>query len=141
MRSKTNCVLTCLTIAFAAALALAEDLKLYPGAKLDQKASHDASSGRAHCQVYTTEDSFEKVYAFYRAAYKEVQWPLRPPRLPSGKDVQWAYFILDGGKDLAHSKYWLKIQRPFILTVGADDLDFKGIRDISTIQTVRRDQE
>ena len=54
------------------------------------------------------------------------------PKLPSGQQIRWAFFIIDGGKDLLSSRYWMKIQRPYV--GGADA---KDIRDISVIQTVR----
>ena len=85
--------------------------------------------------MYTTNDSFDKVYAFYKGLYKEVSLMSSHvgSLLPSGKAVQWAFFTLDGEKDLAHSKYWFKIQRPLILSA-----DMKDIRDVSVIQTARK---
>ena len=41
-------------------------------------------------------------------------------------------FILDEGKDLASSKYGMKIQRRYV-----GDADGQEIRDITVIQTVR----
>jgi hypothetical protein len=119
--------------------ALAQDLKTYPGAKLDPESSRLASAPGAQCQVYTTSDSFEKLYAFYKSVYKEVKWRVPPPTLPSGRPLQWAFFIIDQGADLKSSKYWLKIQHPYIGTIADDGgLDFKDIRDLSVIQTVRK---
>lgn len=112
------------------AVALAQDFKLYPGSKLDEKASRDASATAPGKQsdVYTTTDAFDKVYAFYKGLYKEYTMP----RMPPGRQIKWAFFILDGGKDLSNSKYWMKIQRPYI--GGADG---KDVRDVTVIQTVR----
>jgi hypothetical protein len=118
--------------------ALAQAFRLYPGSKADEKAGRQASARNVQCEVYTTADRFETVYAFYKGLYQEHRWPVTPPKLPSGKEIQWAYFILDGGKDLAHSKYWVKIQRPYIGTIDEGSLDFKDIRDVTVIQTVRR---
>jgi hypothetical protein len=64
--------------------------------------------------------------------YREYTMPSSSPRLPSGQSNRWAFFILDEGKDLASSKYWMKIQRPYV--GGADGQE---IRDITVIQTVR----
>jgi hypothetical protein len=114
--------------------SLAQDLKLYPGAKLDEKSSQEASAAAPgkQSEVYITADTFEKVYAFYKGAYKEYTMSSSSPKLPSGQQIRWAFFIIDGGKDLATSKYWMKIQRPYV--GGADGQD---VRDITIIQTVR----
>ena len=119
-------------------LALAEEFKVYPNAKLDVPTSRQASSSRTQCQVYTTDDSFDKLYAFYKGQYKEFPWKLPKPKLPSGKELQWAYFILDGAPDLVHSKHWLKIQRPLAMTADLGELELKDIRDVSVIQTISR---
>jgi hypothetical protein len=113
---------------------LAQDFKPYPGAKLDEKASREASAAASgkQSQVFTTEDTFEKVYSFYKSLYKEYTMSSSSPKLPSGQALRWAFFILDGGKDLASSKYWMKIQRPYV--GGADEQE---VRDITVIQTVR----
>jgi hypothetical protein len=119
--------------------ATAQDFRQYPGSNLDDKASQQASAVARgmECRVFTTSDSYDKVYAYYKGLYKEFTAPFPRQKLHDGTDVKWAFFILDGGKDLAHSKYWMKIQRPYITTVD-DNADFQGIRDISVIQTVRR---
>src|SRR5260370_10992838 len=112
---------------------LAQDFKPYAGAKLDEKGSRDASAAAPGktSQVYTTADAFDKVVAFYKGLYKD--FAMRgAPKLPSGQQIQWAFFILDGGKNLTDSKYWMKVQRPYV--GGADGQD---IRDVTVIQTVR----
>jgi len=62
-------------------------------------------------EVYTTRDAFDKVTAFYKRLYKE--FPMRRPKscLPDSES-NGPFLILDGGKDLWASKYWMKIQRP-----------------------------
>jgi hypothetical protein len=113
---------------------LAQDFKPYPGSKLDQKGTRDASAAAPGKQsdVYTTDDAFDKVYAFYKGLYKEYTMMRGTPRLPSGQQLKWAFFILDGAQDFSKSKYWMKIQRPYV--GGADS---KDIRDLTVIQTVR----
>jgi hypothetical protein len=115
-------------------LCLAQDFKPYGGAKLDEKASREASAAAPgkESEVYTTSDPLDKVYGFYKALYKEFTMRSTGPKLPSGQQVKWYFFILDGGTTLANSKLWLKIQRPYV--GGADGQD---IRDITIIQTVR----
>ena len=112
---------------------LAQNYKPYPGAKLDEKSSREASAAAPgkQSQVFTTGDVFEKVYSFYKALYKEYTMS-SSPKLPSGQPLKWAFFILDGEKDLATSKYWMKIQRPYI-----GGVDGQEVRDITVIQTVR----
>ena len=111
---------------------LAQDFKSYSGAKLDEKASREASAAAPgkQSEVYTTADNYDKVYAFYKGQYKEIQMR-GAPKLPSGQQIKWAFFAVDGGKDLKESKYWMKIQHPFM--GGADG---KDIRDVTIIQTV-----
>jgi hypothetical protein len=113
---------------------LAQDFKPYAGSKLDEKASSEASAAAPgkQSQVYTTGDAFDHVCAFYKGLYKEFTMRNSGPRLPSGQQIQWAFFIIDGEKDLKSSKYWMKIQRPYV--GGADG---KDIRDVTVIQTVR----
>src|SRR5260370_860359 len=113
---------------------LAQDFKPYPGSKPDEKGSREASSAAPgkQSEVYTTDDAFDKVYAFYKGLYKEYTMMHGGPKLPSGQQIKWAFFILDGGQDLTKSKYWMKIQRPYV--GGAEG---KDIRDITVIQTVR----
>jgi len=112
---------------------LAQEFKPYAGSKIDEKASSEATAAvpGKQSEVYTTGDAFDKVYAFYKALYKEYSMS-GSPKLPSGQQIKWAFFIIDGGKDLASSKYWMKVQRPYV--GGADGQD---IRDITVIQTVR----
>lgn len=112
---------------------LAQDFKPYAGSKLDEKASREASAAAPgkQSEVYTTGDSFDQVYAFYKGLYKEYTMPSRS-RPHSGPQVKWAFFILDGEKDLASSKHWMKVQRPYI-----GGTDGKDIRDLTVIQTVR----
>ena len=114
---------------------LAQDFKPYTGSKLDQQATRESTAAAPgkQSEVYTTSDSFDKVHAFYKALYKEyTMMHSSGPKLPSGQQVVWAFFILDGGKDLASSKHWMKIQRPYV-----GGTDGKDIRDLTVIQTVQ----
>jgi hypothetical protein len=133
-------IASCSILAIVVTVSAAQDFKQYPGSTLDEQAGHQASAVAKglESQVYTTDDGFDKVYAFYKSLYKEFPTPFPSQKLPGGKEVKWAFFILDGGKDLSRSKYWMKIQRPYIGTIAEDGRgDFKDIRDVSVIQTVR----
>src|SRR5579871_6216688 len=94
-------------------LATAQDFKVYPGSKPDAQAARESSAAAPgkQSEVYTTDDSLDKVYAFYKDKYKEFTMRSTGPKLPSGQQVKWYFFILDGGTTLANSKYWMKIQR------------------------------
>src|SRR5258708_39724373 len=112
MRRSTLLLVACgMLLAAVNVPCLAQDFKPYPGSKLDEKGTRDASAtapGKSS-QVYTTSGAFDKVAAFYKGLYKEL--PMRVgPKLPSGQHIQWAFFILDGGKNLSDSKYWMKVQ-------------------------------
>jgi hypothetical protein len=111
----------------------------YPGATVDEAAGKAASAQRRGfvSEVYTSTDSFDKIYAFYKQKYKEVPTPFPTQTLPSGENVRWAFFLLDSGQDLAHSRFWIKIQRPYIGTLG-NSLDYGDIRNLSVIQTVHQ---
>jgi len=112
----------------------AEDFKLYPGSKVDEAASKEASAtvpGKESL-VYTTPDAIDKVSSFYKALYKEVTMRSSGPKLPSGEQVHWFFFALDGETSLAKSKFWMKVQRPYV-----GGTDGKDIREITVIQTVR----
>jgi hypothetical protein len=117
------------------AFGMAQELKLFPGSHLDAKASSEASHATPgkESQVYTTSDSFAKVFAFYKSVYKQdTSMPSTGPKLPSGEQIQWAFFILDSGGKLATSKYWMKVQHPYV-----GGTDGKDVRDVTVIQSVR----
>ncbi len=118
------------------AFGIAQELKHFPGSRLDEKASAEASQAAPgkQSQVYTTSESFDKVLAFYKGAYKQdTSMRSAGPKLPSGQQIQWAFFIIDGGANLSNSNYWMKIQHPYV-----GGTDGKDIRDVTVIQTVRK---
>jgi hypothetical protein len=122
-----------------AAFAGAQNFAAYPGAHPDDESNRAVAAANpgVECRVFITGDSFEKIYAFYRSRYKEIILPLPEQKLPDGRVVKWAFFILDGASSLSRSRYWMKIQRPAIDSVN-DAGDFTNIRDISVIETLRK---
>jgi len=112
---------------------------VYPGAQRDQQlermANSDPRNQGAVSEVYLTPDPFEKVYQFYTTVGTEDSRMKNHtgPKLPNGGTVQWAFFTFDGAKDIGASKLWAKIQRPTIA-----DPQFKDVRDVTSIQLVRK---
>jgi hypothetical protein len=123
-------------LAFTSAAGIAQELKLIPGSHLDDTASSAASKtvpGK-ESKVYTTSDSFEKVLAFYKGVYKQdTSMPPAGPKLASGQQIQWAFFIIDSGTKLSNSNFWMRIQHPYV-----GGTDGKDIRDVTVIQSVRK---
>lgn len=126
-----------LTIIFIfSSLLFAAEFKVYPGAKVDEKATKEANEAaqaakmsNVKATIYTTTDSFQKVSSFYKGIAKEYSMPRASgtsgkPKKYEKYDLYEAFFIFDGAKDLASSKLWVKVQRPYI---GED------VRDITAI--------
>ncbi len=128
--------LSLLMLLVSSLLALAAEFKVYPGAKIDDKATKEANEAAAAAKmsnvkatIYTTTDSFQKVSSFYKGIAKEYTMPRASgtsgkPKKYENYDLYEAFFIFDGAKDLASSKLWIKVQRPFI---GED------VRDVTAI--------
>jgi hypothetical protein len=116
--------------------AASADFKAYPGAKVDNKATKESNEAALSAgmkgvksTIYTTSDPFAKVTSFYKGIAKEYSMPMASgtagkPKKHGKYDLYEAYFIFDGAKDLAGSKLWVKVQRPYI---GED------IRDVTAI--------
>jgi hypothetical protein len=140
-------VLAGLTFAFATA-TLAADFKPYPGAKVDEAATRQDREAAAQSPlqtketvptIYLTNDSFEKVAAFYRGLAREYKMPGRqdrgPQKLPGGQELKEAYFIFDGAKDLVTSRRWAKVQHPYIggLKMVGHTPQYQDIREVTVI--------
>lgn len=122
-------------------LSFATDFKPYPGAKIDEKATQESREAARAAKminvrytIYTTNDSFQKVSSFYKGIAKEHMMPRASGT--SGKPKKYenyvlyeAFFIFDGAKDLAGSKLWIKVQRPYI---GED------VRDVTAIMVTEK---
>lgn len=120
------------------AVVFGEGFKVYPGAKLDQKAT-DFSNERAKMskmssktKVYTTNDSFEKVVSFYKGIAKEY---VRPGI--SEKGFKMTFFIFDNGKDIVTSKLYTKVQRP-AMGLYKEDIQTMKTRDVTMIVLVEK---
>jgi hypothetical protein len=126
-----------------------QGFKTYPGAtkftppvtEETKKALNELPPG-TQSSYYLTDDSFEKVTEFYKGFAKEYTMPLgrRGGKLPNGQEMKAAFFIFDGAKDLATSKSWAKVQRPYIGSVEMKGLvpEYHDIRDVTAITVVEK---
>lgn len=122
---KLTCVWVFLVLVFSS-LVFAADFKPYPGAKIDEKVTKEANEAaraakmsNVKATIYTTKDSFQNVSSFYKGIATEYIMPRTSgttgkPKKYESYDLYEAFFIFDGAKDLAGSKLWIKVQRPYI---------------------------
>lgn len=138
------------TIAFVVILALPAVVfsgvfKVYPGAKLEDvyEAKQSEAGGKMSKTpkviIFTTDDPFESVVAFYRGTAREYRMPGmggKPMKLSSGQELKEAYFIFDDAGDIVTSKHWIEIQRPY-LSRGRTKEGFQGqygaVREVTAI--------
>jgi hypothetical protein len=132
-----------------ALVALGQGLKVYPGAKKytppDTEQMREAAKAMPpgmQSTIYITDDGYEKVVAFYRAVGKEYAVPgmRKGTKLPSGQELQQAYFIFDGAANLGVSKNWAKVQRPHIgwVELKSGEPEYKDVRDGTAIVLVEK---
>jgi hypothetical protein len=125
-------------------LVQAQESKRYRGARLDAAATEEArraagAAGVWEVSVYTTSDSFDKVYTYYKSvAYEYQVLGKRTRKLPNGQELRDAFFLLDDAKELASSKLWVKIQRPYIGAGLARGSGAADIRDVTAIVQSQR---
>lgn len=105
-------------------LGFSASFQVYPGARAEDVYEPKQSEIEAKISkapkviVFTTNDPFESVVAFYRGIARELRLPRTSSgsagKLSSGQELKEAYFIFDNATDLSTSKHWVKIQRPYI---------------------------
>jgi hypothetical protein len=129
-----------LVVAFAT-IVVAQGFKIYPGATKytppDTEQNREMKKALPPGTVatsYVTNDSFEKVVAFYKGFAQEYTMPGMPKgrKLPSGQELKQTYFIFDGAKDLATSQSWAQVQRPLIGSID-DNLQPRDVRDVTVV--------
>ena len=75
----------------------------------------------------------EKVRGFYASLYHETQGG-NPPRVPNVPQIHWAFFTVDDAKNLWTSKYWVKVQRPYVGNRPGELMpNFNDVRDETVI--------
>jgi len=126
-------------------LGFSASFKVYPGAKLEdayvpKQSEIEAKVSKApKVIIFTTNDLFENVVAFYRGIGREYRMPGmggKPMKLSSGQELKEAYFIFDNAPDLGTSKHWVKIQRPYLIGTQTGEGfqgKFEKIRDVTVI--------
>jgi hypothetical protein len=101
----------------------AASFKVYPGARLEgvyevQQLERGIKVSKGpKVIIFTTNDFFENVVAFYRGTGREYRMPGtsgKPTKLSSGQELKEAYFIFDNAADIMTSEHWIKIQRPYL---------------------------
>ena len=126
------------------AIAFAGSFVVYPGAKVEDifEGKPSEVGGKMlkspKVIIFTTNDFFENVVAFYRGNAKEYRVPGggKPTKLSSGQELKEAYFILDNAGDIMTSNHWIKIQRPYLVRARTGE-GFRGkyetVRDVTAI--------
>jgi hypothetical protein len=119
--------------------------KVYPGAKLEDIYETKQSEAGAKMSkapkviIFTTNDFFENVVAFYRGTGREYRMPGtggKPTKLSSGQELKEAYFIFDNAADIMTSKHWIKIQRPYLSrgqTREGSPGKYEAVREVTAI--------
>jgi hypothetical protein len=119
--------------------------KVYPGARVEEVYKTSQSETRNRMQgepkviIFTTNDFFENVVAFYRGTGREYRMPGmagKSTKLSSGQELKEAYFIFDDAPDIMTSKHWIKIQRPYLVrgrTREGFHGKFETVRDVTAI--------
>jgi len=134
-----------LTVALLAISAAGQTFKVYPGAKKLEKESAEIAKtlpAGSEGSVYVTNDSYEKVVAFYKGIGKEYTMPYmkKTTKLPTGQELMSVYFIFDGAASIATSKNWAKVQRPYVGSVKMNGMtpEYSDIRDVTAIVTTTK---
>jgi hypothetical protein len=126
-------------------LGFSASFKVYPGANVEDVYDTKQSEGGSKMSkglkiiIFTTNDFFENVVAFYRGIAREYRMPGmagRSTKLSSGQELKEAYFIFDDAADIMTSKHWIKIQRPYLVR-GRTKEGFQGryetVREVTAI--------
>ena len=138
-------ILTFVMLFTLPALGFSASFKVYPGAKLEdvyetkQSEAGTKMSKAPKVIIFTTNDFFENVVAFYRGTGREYRMPGtggKPTKLSSGQELKEAYFIFDDAADIMTSKHWIKIQRPYLSrerTREGSPGKYEAVRDVTAI--------
>jgi hypothetical protein len=137
-----------LTASVLMAGAGAAEFKPYPGAvkytppetEANQRFTNALRPGLT-ITAYFSNDSFEKVVAFYKGLGREyTDARMKPGRLANGEEVRKAFLILDDARDVASSKSWVSIQHPFTgrVSMQAGVPQYSDVREVTEIVFTER---
>ena len=127
------------------ALGFSASFKVYPGARVEevyeakQLETGNKMSKAPKVIIFTTNDFFENVVAFYRGTGREYRMPGmagKSTKLSSGQELKEAYFIFDNAADIVSSKHWIKIQRPYLVRGRTKEGfygKFEAVREVTAI--------
>lgn len=144
MKTGTSILSFLIFIVFSAAV-FAASFKVYPGARVEEVYETKQPEVGAKIPkgpkviVFTTNDFFENVVAFYRGTGREYRMPGtggKPTKLSSGQELKEAYFIFDNSADIMTSRHWIKIQRPYLSrerTKEGTPGKFGAVREVTAI--------
>ena len=144
MCSPKFAVMASLALALTAGAA-EEAFKLYPGASkytppdtAETRQWASALPPGMKITAYVTNDSFEKVVAFYRGLGRPYTNPNTPvgEKLPNGQRIEKAFVIFDDATDLRTSRRWISIQHPFIRWVSGKKGGAAGHRDVTDVTEI-----
>ena len=145
MKKGIICILASVMLLALPAIGFSASFKVYPGAKLEDVYETKQSEAGAKVSkplkviIFTTNDLFENVVAFYRGTGREYRIPGssgKPTKLSSGQELKEAYFIFDNAADIMTSKHWIKIQRPYLSrgrTREGSQGKYEAVRDVTAI--------
>lgn len=147
--SRTKFAGAAILVLAVATIVAAQGFKVYPGASKftppDNEETREALKALppgTEATYYITNDSFEKVAAFYRGFAKEYTIPGRKSagKLPNGQEIKQAFFIFDGAKDIVTSKSWADVQRPYIGSVKMKGFvpEYHDVRDVTAIALTQK---
>jgi hypothetical protein len=144
MCSPKFAVMASLALALTAGAA-EEAFKLYPGASkytppdtAETRQWASALPPGMKITAYVTNDSFEKVVAFYRGLGRPYTNPNTPvgEKLPNGQRIEKAFVIFDDAPDPRTSRRWISIQHPFIRWVSGKKGGAAGHRDVTDVTEI-----
>lgn len=141
MRTSRLTLIALMLVTLTASMA-GQGFKVYPGAKKlvspdtkESKEAMDALPPGTTIDSYLTDDSFEKVVAFYKGIGKEAppSFIKKSEKLPNGQQLTRTWFVFDGAADIMTSRSWAMIQHPYVPMDANGTMQYKDARNVTAI--------